>query len=214
MSRLAHTPILALALAVAPASIAASVEAQVRDPVGRPVADAVFYAMPAAGASEARPGRHIEIEQEDREFVPYVSVVQTGTTVSFPNRDPILHHVYSFSPAKSFEITLYTGKSPKEVLFDKPGVITLGCNIHDWMIAYLLVVSTPYFAKTDATGNARLRDLPAGGYEFRVWHPRERAAATARALVLEASATPAIGFGLDVLPRKAKYKPPLDRLRY
>lgn len=207
-------PILALALAAPAMSKAASVEAQVRDAAGRPVADAVFYAMPAAGASEARPGRLIEIHQEDREFVPYVSVVQTGTSVSFPNRDPILHHVYSFSPAKAFEIKLYTGKSPTEVLFDKPGVITLGCNIHDWMIAYLLVVSTPYFARTDASGNARLRDLPAGGYEFRVWHPRERVPAEARALVLEASATPSIGFAIDVLPRKSKYKPPLDRLKY
>lgn len=206
-------PILALALAAPAMSKAASVEAQVRDAAGRPVADAVFYAMPATGTSEAR-GKLITIEQEDREFVPYVSVVQTGTSVSFPNRDPILHHVYSFSPAKAFDIPLYTGRSPTEVLFDRPGVITLGCNIHDWMIAYLLVVSTPHFAKTDATGNARLRDLPAGGYEFRVWHPRERAPAEARTLVLEASATPSIGFAIGVLPRKAKYKPPLDRLKY
>lgn len=215
MSRLAVTPILMLALALAaPAARAASVEAQVRDASGRPVSDAVFYAMPASGTSEARPGKLVTIEQVDREFVPYVNVVQTGTAVSFPNRDPILHHVYSFSPAKQFEIKLYTGKSPVEVLFDKPGVVTLGCNIHDWMIAYVLVVSTPYFARTDASGNARIRDLPAGGYEFRVWHPRERAAAESRSLVLESSATPSIGFALDLLPRKAKYKPPLDRLKY
>ena len=213
MSRLALTPLLALALA-APASPAASVEAQVRDASGRPVADAVFLAIPATGTIEARPGRLVAIEQLDREFVPYVSVVQTGTSVSFPNRDPILHHVYSFSPAKSFEIKLYTGRSPTEVLFDKPGVVTLGCNIHDWMIAYLLVVSTPHFARTDASGNARIRELPAGGYEFRVWHPRERAAPEPRHVVLEASATPIIGFAVDVLPRKAKYKPPLDRLKY
>jgi plastocyanin len=88
-------------------------------------------------------GRHRAI---DREFTPYVSVIQTGTRVEFPNRDPIQHHVYSFSPAKTFEIKLYSGRSPESILFDKPGVITIGCNIHDWMIAYVLVVPTPYFA--------------------------------------------------------------------
>ena len=116
--------------------------------------------MPAAGAPDAR-GKLAAIAQVDREFVPYMTVLQTGTTVTFPNRDPIQHHVYSFSPAKSFEIKLYSGKSPSEILFDKPGVVTLGCNIHDWMIGYMLVVSTPYFAKTDAGGIARLRDVPA-----------------------------------------------------
>ena len=214
MSRLAVTLNLMLMLA-APACVrAASVEAQVRDPSRKPVPDAVVYAVPASGTSEARPGKLVAIEQVDREFVPYVSVVQTGTVVTFPNRDPILHHVYSFSHPKSFEIKLYTGKSPTQVLFDKPGVVTLGCNIHDWMIAYLLVVSTPFFAKTDASGIARLRDLPAGRYELRVWHPRQRVAAESPKLVLESGATPSVAFVVDVLPRKVKYKPPLDRLKY
>jgi len=214
MSRLAVTLTLMLTLAASACLRAASVEAQVRDASRKPVPDAVVYALPASGTSEARPGKLVAIEQLDREFVPYVSVVQTGTVVTFPNRDAILHHVYSFSPPKSFEIKLYTGKSPTEVLFDKPGVVTLGCNIHDWMIAYLLVVSTPYFAKADANGIARLRDLPAGGYELRAWHPQQRAAAESYNLVLEASATPSVAFALDILPRKAKYKPPLDRQKY
>jgi hypothetical protein len=106
--------------------------------------------------------------------VPYVTVIQTGTTVTFPNRDPILHHVYSFSPAKPFEIKLYTGKSPVEVVFDKPGVVTLGCNIHDWMIGYIAVVPTPWFAKTDAAGTAIIRDLPPGAYDIQAWHPHQR----------------------------------------
>ena len=152
------------------------------------------------------------VEQVDREFVPYVSVIQTGTTVTFPNRDPILHHVYSFSPAKTFEIKLYTGKSPSEIRFEKPGVITLGCNIHDWMIAYILVVGTPHFAKTDAAGNAALRDVPSGPYELRVWHPQQGAAAASQAIALDSSSR--AQFVLEVSPRKPKYKPPLDRLRY
>jgi plastocyanin len=191
--------------------VAATLEARVADPSGRPVADAVVYAVSPTARSEAR-GRKAAVEQIDREFVPYVSVIQTGTTVTFPNRDAILHHVYSFSPAKTFEIKLYSGKSPTEVLFDKPGVITLGCNIHDWMIGYILVVSTPYFAKTDANGIATLRDLPAGSYDVRVWHPQQAIPLEPRNIGVDATAQAA--FMLEVLPRKPKYKPPLDRLKY
>jgi plastocyanin len=213
MSRLAPPLVIAFALAASGGARGASVEAQVRDPANQPVADAVVYAMPAAGPSEAR-GARAAIEQVDREFIPYVSVVQTGTAVSFPNRDPILHHVYSFSLAKTFEIKLYTGKSPGQIVFDKPGVVNIGCNIHDWMLAYVLVVSTPYFAKTNASGLAELRDLPAGTYELRAWHPRQSEDAEPRGLVLEPFAKPTIAFAVDVQPRKARYKPPLDRLKY
>jgi plastocyanin len=196
---------------------AAAIEAQVRDSSGNPVADAVVYAAPASGPVEARASRTMAVEQVDREFVPYVSVIQTGTAVTFPNRDAILHHVYSFSPAKSFEFKLYTGKSPSEVLFDKPGVVTLGCNIHDWMIAYILVVSTPYFARTDDKGMARIRDIPAGSYELRAWHPNQRAAAESTlsmAAMLEAATQLRPAFVVDLAPRKPRYKPPLDRLKY
>jgi len=195
-------------------ALAATIEAQVRDPSGKPVADAVVYAAPASGPQEARLPRTVAIEQVDREFVPYVSVIQTGTAVTFPNRDAILHHVYSFSPAKSFEIKLYTGKSPGEVRFEKPGVVTLGCNIHDWMIAYILVVSTPYYARTDEKGMAAVRDLPAGAYELRVWHPQQRAAGEGTPLALEAATLHSAQPVIDLAPRKTRYKPPLDRLKY
>lgn len=201
-----------LAIAAAPCH-AASLQAKVSDSAGRPLADAVVYAI--AGAADTRPPKAVvAVEQVDREFVPYVTVVQTGTTVTFPNRDPILHHVYSFSPAKSFEIKLYTGNSPTEVVFDKPGVVTLGCNIHDWMIGYVLVVSTAHFAKTDAAGVARLRDLPAGAYDLHAWHPQQRAAPAPQRVTLEASAAPAVAFAIDAPARKPKFKPPLDRLKY
>jgi len=196
--------------------MAASIDAQVRDANGRAVADAVVYAVPVGAAVEMRGSRTVSIEQLDREFVPYVSVIQTGTQVDFPNRDPIQHHVYSFSPAKTFEFKLYTGKSPGRVIFDKPGVITVGCNIHDWMIAYILVVSTPYLAKVDADGNAKLRDLRPGNYEVHAWHPLQRGTPSAPvnvALDAAASAAPA-GFNMDVEPRKPRYKPPMDRMRY
>jgi plastocyanin len=213
MSRLAATSALS-SMALCGAALAASIEVDVRDHAGKPVTDVAVYATPVSGALEARPGKIVEIQQIDREFVPYLTVIQTGSTATFPNRDPIMHHVYSFSPAKSFEIKLYTGRSPSSVLFDKAGVVTLGCNIHDWMIGYVLVVSTPYFAKTGGNGSVRLRDLPAGSYEVQAWHPRQRAAAAAAGLALDASAARSMAIELDVAPLKVKYKPPLDRVKY
>ena len=204
-----------LALAAVLPSFAASLEARVKDAAGRPLADAVVYAIPGAQA-DTRPAKGpVPVEQFDREFVPYVTVVQVGTTITFPNRDPILHHVYSFSPAapKGFEIKLYAGKSP-EYVFDKAGVVTLGCNIHDWMIGYILVVPTAHFAKVDAQGVARLRDLPAGAYDIHAWHPQQRAALAPQRVTLEAPTASSLDFTLDAAPRKAKYKPPLDRLKY
>ena len=214
MSRLAPSLLLAAASIAACAAHGAAIDAQVRDLAGNPVADAVVYAEPASGPGDAKPGRLHVIEQVDREFVPHVSVIQTGTAVTFPNRDPILHHVYSFSPAKPFEIKLYSGKSPTEIVFDKPGVITLGCNIHDWMLGFILVVATPYFARTDAGATARLRDLPAGAYELRAWHPLQRASAAPLRLVLEPASSPAAALVVDASARKPKFKPPLDKLRY
>ena len=210
MSRLA----LALGLALAAnATRAASIEVQVRDGGGNPVGDTAVYATPASGGSEAR-GARAAIEQFDREFLPYVTVIQVGTTVTFPNRDPILHHVYSFSPAKSFEIKLYTGKSPSEVVFDRSGVVTLGCNIHDWMVGYIVIVPTPYFGRTDASGNVRLRELPAGAYEVRAWHPQQRTGAAAQSVLLDATGTVRTSFEIESAPRKPRFKPPLDRLKY
>jgi plastocyanin len=202
------------ALSLAPLARAHNVEVIVRDAAGRPVADAVVYAMPASGTTEVRAARQAEIAQRDREFVPGVTVVQTGTTITFPNQDPILHHVYSFSPAKSFEIKLYSGRSPTEVVFDKPGLVTVGCNIHDWMTAYVMVVSTPYFGKSGADGVVRLRDLAAGGYELRAWHPQQRSAVAAQRLSLEGTAPAKAEVAMDLAPKKARFKPPLDRLKY
>ena len=213
MSRLVAALASMLALA-APSARPASLDARVKDAAGKPLADAVVYAI-AGSTHEGRAARPaVAIEQFDREFVPYVTAVQVGTTVTFPNRDPILHHVYSFSPAKPFEIKLYTGKSPMEVVFDKPGVVTLGCNIHDWMIGYVLVVPTAHFARTDAQGVAKLRDMPAGAYDVHAWHPQQRAALPPQRLTLDAPSAPSVEFSIDAPPRRPKYKPPLDRLKY
>ena len=92
--------------------------------------------------------------------------------MSFPNRDNIRHHVYSFSSSKKFELPLYIGTPAAPVAFSKPGVVALGCNIHDWMLAYIYVVTTPYFAKTAADSKAHLEGLAPGAWDARVWHPR------------------------------------------
>lgn len=112
----------------------------------------------------------IVIDQIDKKFISHVTVVQLNTLVSFPNHDQIHHHVYSFSLAKPFDIPLYKGSPKHPILFDKTGMISLGCNIHDWMSAYIYVVDTPYFSTTNNEGRAIL-DLPLGDYEIRYWHP-------------------------------------------
>jgi len=151
----------------------ATLVATVIDGRGRPVADAVVVAVPADGARRiAAHPREEMVDQIDKEFKPVVKVVVVGTPVTFPNHDNVRHHVYSFSPAKRFELPLYAGVPAQPVVFDKPGVIVLGCNIHDWMVGYIYVSESPYFGKTDPAGGARLADLPPRAYVVRVWHPQ------------------------------------------
>lgn len=153
-------------------AIAASLAVTVKNSnsPNEPLADAVVYAVPAT--KPAARASVATIAQFERRFVPAVSVVQTGASISFPNRDSVRHHVYSFSPAKTFELKLYAGTPADPVTFDKPGLVTLGCNIHDRMLAYVAVVDTPYFAKSDEAGNAVIDGLPAGDYAVHAWHPR------------------------------------------
>lgn len=165
------TCITAMGLVVAAYSSAAQISVAVKDQGGQPIAEAVVYANITVGVAPARPKREISVEQINKEFVPLISVLQTGTLVNFPNRDAVRHHVYSFSPAKTFEIKLYSGVPGKPILFDKPGEVVLGCNIHDAMLAHLLVVDTPIFAKTDNRGVAILDGLSAGEYEVHFWYP-------------------------------------------
>ena len=165
------------ALALSGTARAATVEVLVQTPAGTPLADAAVLVEPVAGTPpRARPRGHAAIEQRGREFIPWMTVVQTGTSVDFPNNDTIRHHVYSFSEPKRFEIKLYAGKPGQPVVFDKPGQVDIGCNIHDWMEAHVLVVDTPYFARTGADGRATVAGVPAGRYRVRPWHPLQKAA--------------------------------------
>jgi len=152
---------------------AVELQALVKDQDGKPVLDAVVLATPSDGAALPRTKAKTEIiDQVDKEFVPHVKPILVGSLVQFPNKDNIRHHVYSFSAAKKFELPLYSGKAAAPVLFDKPGVVILGCNIHDWMLGYIYVSGTPYFAKTGSDGTTVIGELPAGEYTVRVWHPR------------------------------------------
>ena len=150
----------------------AELRVTVRDHKGKNIADAVVLAVAAdpRNALHSRPPQDA-VDQVDKQFVPYVKPIFVGSTVRFPNSDNIRHQVYSFSPAKKFELPLYGGTNAPPVIFDTPGVVVLGCNIHDWMIGYIYVSETPFFAKTGALGTASITDLPPGEYTVRIWHP-------------------------------------------
>ena len=164
-----------LSIFIFAAAHGAQLDVAVTNANGEPLANAVVYLLPKTPAS-LPPPRNAEIDQKDRTFVPLVSVIQTGAMISFPNSDNIRHQVYSFSPAKIFKLKLYSGRSAEPVLFDKPGVVVMGCNIHDQMVAWLLVVDTPWFGVTGADGKIRIANVPGGDYSLVAWHPNQRVA--------------------------------------
>lgn len=137
---------------------------------GMPLVGAAVSVSVKGARATATPGTVADMGQKDKAFVPPLRIIQTGTLVNFPNFDTVRHHVYSFSPTKTFEIKLYAGTPTAPILFDKPGTATLGCNIHDRMLGYIHVVDTPYFGLSDASGQLTL-DLPAGEHRMRVWTP-------------------------------------------
>jgi plastocyanin len=153
------------------------ITATITDRDDAPVPHAVVYAeaLDADMPGAAPPPPSAVMDQKDRQFVPHILVVRTGTEIRFPNSDTVTHHVYSFSPAKSFELALYRqGTVHPPLVFDTPGEVTLGCNIHDDMVGYILVVDTPYFTMTDSNGAASLTGLAPGKYRVHVWTPRLR----------------------------------------
>jgi plastocyanin len=166
------------------AALAGAVTVDVTTRSGTSAEDTVIVFDPLDAAP---PASHDEasIDQINKRFVPRVSVVRTGTTITFPNSDRIRHQVYSFSPAKIFTLKLYAGSPKTPVTFDKAGLVVLGCNIHDNMVAFVGVVDSPYFAKASSAGTAVL-NLPAGRYRLRAWHPNAVAAVPPREIVVDA----------------------------
>lgn len=160
-----------LACALGGAAAAATVQVTVQDTAGKPLADAVVFLESREARALSKPLEATEIAQRAKRFEPELTVVTAGSAVSFPNRDTVRHHVYSFSPVKTFELKLYIGTPAAPVVFDKPGIAVLGCNIHDQMAAWVVVVETPYFGRSGAGGQVVLANVPAGSYRLRVWHP-------------------------------------------
>ncbi|OYU78809.1 MAG: methylamine utilization protein, partial [Burkholderiales bacterium PBB5] len=122
---------------------ATPVQVTVTDASGKPLAGAVVFAESADARAAVKPLTGINVVQRAKQFAPQVTVVTVGTAVHFPNEDTVRHHVYSFSPVKKFELKLYAGTPSLPVVFDKPGVAVLGCNIHDQMAAWVLILETP-----------------------------------------------------------------------
>src|SRR5271154_4024767 len=192
-----------LSLCLCAAARAGELRVAVKDHKGNAIADAVILAVPVdpRNALHAHPPLD-EVDQVDKQFVPYVKPVFVGSTVRFPNSDNIRHQVYSFSPAKKFELPLYAGTNAPPVIFDKPGVVVLGCNIHDWMIGYIYVADTPFFAKTEVAGTATIDNLPPGDYSVRVWHPsmEQGEETTARRVTLNVDGPTSVAWELGLKP--------------
>ena len=165
---------LVLLSALAARVFGVDVQVLVKDQTGRPIEGAVVWAE--GPQKKTLPAIQTEIVQKNRQFIPPVTIVPVGSIVRFPNWDNVQHHVYSFSAAKTFDIPLYIGQSPRAIEFERPGIVTLGCNIHDWMAAYIVVLDSGFFAKTDERGVGLLRDLPAGSFSILGWSPRLRGA--------------------------------------
>jgi plastocyanin len=166
-------PAALLCLLAGPAlpALAAVVDVQVTDTAGKPLPGAAVFLESKEARAASKPLAGVDVVQANRQFQPVVSVVTVGTPVSFPNRDTVRHHVYSFSPVKKFEIKLYVGTPTAPVVFDAPGIAALGCNIHDTMAAWVVVVDTPYNGLSGADGKLSLAAVPAGSYRLRAWHP-------------------------------------------
>ena len=161
------------AVAFATAAQAADLSVSVRTSKGQPVGDAVVTLYPSGGSGSGpiKFDWPYRMAQQNLKFDPFVLVVPVGAQVAFPNRDNVRHQVYSFSPAHPFELKLYGRDETRSVRFDKVGLIALGCNIHDSMVAFIKVVDTPYAAKSDAAGLAEVHGAPSGTAVLHIWHP-------------------------------------------
>lgn len=209
-----YAGIAALWLGVCAVSAAADLTIHLKNGAGVALVEAVVFVPAAAPAARPAEPKRATIAQRGRAFDPFVTVVEKGTLIDFPNEDSMMHHVYSFSPAKRFEIKLYKGTPAKPIAFDTPGVVSLGCNLHDWMHAYVVVVETPYFAKSGSTGVARVAGLPAGTFDLMAWYPGMPEPVRLRQVALPADAAQPLELQLDVPVKSRQRAPPLDPMRY
>lgn len=188
-----HVSVLRLSLMFAASALpvaahAAPVVIDVRGFDGKPLPGAVVtIETPKAPGVTVR-GPYM-IEQRDIAFQPHVLIVPVGATVGFPNRDRVRHHVYSFSKARKFDLKLYGQEESRTVLFDRPGVVPLGCNIHDSMSGFVFVTATPFAELTDQAGHVSITGVPPGTATVRVWHPSIRAPGSTASQPIDVAAT-------------------------
>lgn len=190
---------------------ASSVAVRVTGADGAGVADAVVFVEAASAHASTET---FVMDQIDKEFVPHVLVVPVGARVHFPNKDDIHHHIYSFSTAKPFELPLYKGEPADPVVFDRPGVVKLGCNIHDWMSGIILVLPNPLFATTHSDGTATL-EVPksegeGGEVALSVFHERLRGPVDATRKKVKLAPGSSASWKLELKPEKKKKRPAVD----
>ena len=182
----------------------------VSDGRGAPVSDAVITLVPRGAVSVAHAPATHTIDQKDETFIPYVEIFRPGDHVLFSNSDHTRHHVYSFSPAGTFEYVLAPGQSSTPYVLEHGGIVAVGCNIHDHMIAYLYVSDAAWAARTQ-DGHASFASLPAGEYAVRLWHPQLRHDQPEQVVKLGGTAHVAFTVSLLPDPRRA---PDAERSEY
>jgi plastocyanin len=191
-------------LAAPLAGRAADLEVSLKDARGLPVPDAVVTYMPAQGTARAPHFAWPSVmAQHNIAFEPHVLIVPVGADVTFPNQDTVRHDVYSFSPTKRFELKLYGHEQARAVHFDKAGVVAVGCNIHDRMAGFIIVVATPYAAKTDADGRAVIADAPDGSGVLGVWQEDQKAPGNAVSRPVTVHGATRQALTLDLRPHPA-----------
>jgi plastocyanin len=196
--RIATAAAFSFGLTLTDLCVASVLQVSVVDAQGKPAAEIVITATandPVTRIATPLTTTAAIMDQVNKEFVPEVLVVRAGTTVSFPNSDSVAHQVYSFSAVKRFSLPLYRGKPYPPVVFDQAGIVTLGCNIHDHMVGYIMVTDTPHFGQTDAQGQWS-RDLPPGAYRIRAWHPRLNEQVAEQSVTVIESSVGAVTFKL------------------
>lgn len=209
----------AAAASVAAAGSSTAFRARVQGPDGAPVVDAVVALAPIARSPGADAGSHparpaaATMDQVGLAFVPHVLAVAAGTVVDFPNSDQVRHSIYSFSAAKSFEVKLYRGFEAPPITFDTPGLVVLGCNIHDHMLGFVYVLEAPHFGVSDAAGDVEIPDVPNGRYRLELRHPRiDESVVVSREIELPAATPLEIPLAQDPPPR-APSRPDADPLQ-
>ena len=187
---------------------AGDLSATVTQSDGTPVQDAVISVrIQGQDTIVAAANTRATMLQQGQRFRPFILPVQVGTTVEFPNRDPFRHHVYSFAKAKTFELKLYDSSEAETMTFDREGIIPLGCNIHDNMLAYIYVVGTPNFVQTGEGGNGVIEALPAGEYTVEAWHPNQRSDSAAANITVAADGSSQAQFEMDLKRSSRQRKP-------